>query len=146
MVGSEKYAIEARLDATTARVFRFELRSNYAGFVVRRFQCRSRRARRSRRAALAGTHHVQRAGARGVAAHIKTWGFTDAFRLHTEAGGKFTWWDYRAGAFRRNLGLRIDHIWITDPLVSRNVRTWIDIEPRTWEKPSDHAPVIAEFS
>ena len=78
--------------------------------------------------------------------HIKDWGFTDAFRLHTEAGGNFSWWDYRAGAFRRNMGLRIDHIWVSDPLVKRNVRTWIDMEPRTWEKPSDHAPVIAEFS
>jgi exodeoxyribonuclease-3 len=76
---------------------------------------------------------------------IKDWGFTDAFRLHTEAGGHFTWWDYRAGAFRRNLGLRIDHMWITEPLVSRSVRTWIDLAPRTWKKPSDHAPVIAEF-
>lgn len=78
--------------------------------------------------------------------HIKDWGFTDAFRLHTEEGGKFSWWDYRAGAFRRNLGLRIDHVWISDPLVSRSVRTWIDVEPRKWEKPSDHAPVLAEFS
>jgi exodeoxyribonuclease III len=77
---------------------------------------------------------------------IKDWGFTDAFRLHEEAGGKFTWWDYRAGAFRRNLGLRIDHIWISDPLVPRSVKTWIDIEPRKWERPSDHAPMIAEFS
>ena len=77
--------------------------------------------------------------------NIKDWGFTDAFRLHNEEGGKFTWWDYRAGAFRRNLGLRIDHIWITEPLVSRSVRTWIDIEPRTWEKPSDHAPGITEL-
>lgn len=78
--------------------------------------------------------------------HIKDWGFTDAFRLHIEAGGNFSWWDYRAGAFRRNMGLRIDHIWISDSLVKRNVRTWIDMEPRTWEKPSDHAPVIAEFN
>ncbi len=76
---------------------------------------------------------------------IKDWGFTDAFRLHEEAGGKFTWWDYRAGAFRRNLGLRIDHVWISEPLVARSVKTWIDIEPRRWERPSDHAPVIAEF-
>lgn len=76
---------------------------------------------------------------------IKDFGFTDAFRLHIDEGGKFTWWDYRAGAFRRNLGLRIDHVWITQPLVSRSVRTWIDLEPRTWEKPSDHAPVLAEF-
>ena len=78
--------------------------------------------------------------------HIKDWGFTDAFRLHNEEGGKFTWWDYRAGAFRRNLGLRIDHVWITEPLVSRSVRTWIDLDPRTWEKPSDHAPMIAEIN
>jgi len=77
--------------------------------------------------------------------HIKDWGFTDAYRLHQEAGGHFTWWDYRAGAFRRNLGLRIDHVWISESLVSRSVRTWIDKDPRTWEKPSDHAPVIAEF-
>jgi exodeoxyribonuclease III len=83
---------------------------------------------------------------RAALQHIRDWGFTDAFRLHTEAGGNFSWWDYRAGAFRRNMGLRIDHIWISDPLVKRNVRTWIDMEPRTWEKPSDHAPVIAEFS
>jgi exodeoxyribonuclease-3 len=77
--------------------------------------------------------------------HIRNWGFTDAFRLHTEAGGHYSWWDYRAGMFRRNMGLRIDHIWISEPLVKRNVRTWIDIEPRKWEKPSDHAPVVAEF-
>jgi exodeoxyribonuclease-3 len=83
---------------------------------------------------------------RAALGNIKSWGFTDAFRLHTEAGGHFTWWDYRAGAFRRNFGLRIDHIWISEPLVARNTRTWIDLEPRTWEKPSDHAPVLAEFS
>jgi len=65
--------------------------------------------------------------------------------LHNEEGGKFTWWDYRAGMFRRNMGLRIDHIWVTEPLVSRSVRSWIDVAPRTWEKPSDHAPVLAEF-
>jgi len=82
---------------------------------------------------------------RATLQHIKDWGFTDAFRLHNEEGGKFTWWDYRAGAFRRNLGLRIDHIWVTEPLVSRSTRTWIDLVPRTWEKPSDHAPMIAEF-
>ena len=82
---------------------------------------------------------------RAAIQHVKEWGFTDAFRQHTEAAGNYSWWDYRAGAFRRNLGLRIDHIWITAPLVSRNVKTWIDIEPRKWERPSDHAPVISEF-
>jgi len=77
--------------------------------------------------------------------HVREWGFTDAFRMHTEDGGHFSWWDYRAGMFRRNMGLRIDHIWVSATLAARNTRTWIDIEPRKWEKPSDHAPVVAEF-
>jgi exodeoxyribonuclease-3 len=77
--------------------------------------------------------------------HVKDWGFTDTFRMHTEEGGLYSWWDYRAGAFRRNLGLRIDHIWVTPALAARSTRTWIDKEPRGWERPSDHAPVVAEF-
>jgi len=82
---------------------------------------------------------------RAALQEIKGWGFTDAFRLHTEAAGHYSWWDYRAGAFRRNHGLRIDHVWISEPLVTGNKNTWIDMEPRTWERPSDHAPVVAEF-
>jgi exodeoxyribonuclease-3 len=82
---------------------------------------------------------------RAALEEIRSWGFADAFRLHTEAAGHYSWWDYRAGAFRRNHGLRIDHIWITQPLATRNSHTWIDMEPRTWERPSDHAPVVAEF-
>ncbi len=77
--------------------------------------------------------------------NIKDWGFTDTFRLHTEEGGHYSWWDYRAGGFRRNLGLRIDHIWVSAPLAQRNTKCWIDKETRAWERPSDHAPVIAEF-
>ena len=50
-----------------------------------------------------------------------------------------------SGGFRRNLGLRIDHIWVSAPLAQRNRKTWIDKETRAWERPSDHAPVIAEF-
>ena len=82
---------------------------------------------------------------RAALQHIKEWGFTDTFRLHTEEAGHYSWWDYRAGGFRRNLGLRIDHIWVSPPLAKRSTRTWIDKEPRGWERPSDHAPVIAEF-
>ncbi len=76
---------------------------------------------------------------------IKQWGFTDNFRLHTAEGGHYSWWDYRAGAFRRNLGLRIDHIWTSTTLAARNRATWIDKEPRSWQRPSDHAPVVAGF-
>ena len=82
---------------------------------------------------------------RSALQHVKDWGFTDAFRLHTEAGGNYSWWDYRAGAFRRNLGLRIDHIWVSAPLAARSQTTIIDKEPRKWERPSDHAPVVALF-
>jgi exodeoxyribonuclease III len=82
---------------------------------------------------------------RAALQEIKDWGFTDAYRLRTESGGHYTWWDYRAGAFRRNMGLRIDHIWITGTLEARLKNIWIDLEPRTWERPSDHAPVVAEF-
>jgi exodeoxyribonuclease-3 len=82
---------------------------------------------------------------RAALEHIRQWGFTDAFRLHTEEGGHFSWWDYRQGSFRRNAGLRIDHIWVSPPLAARSVATWIDKEPRTWERPSDHTPVVAEF-
>jgi len=77
--------------------------------------------------------------------NIKEWGFVDAFRLHTEESGHYSWWDYRQGAFRRNAGLRIDHIWVTKPLAEQCAASWIDSEPRTWERPSDHTPVVAEF-
>src|SRR2546429_6757098 len=66
---------------------------------------------------------------------FRSWGFTDAFRLHHEEGGNFSWWDYRAGSFRRNAGLRIDHIWVSEPLAARSKDTWIDREPRGWEAP-----------
>ncbi len=76
---------------------------------------------------------------------IKEWGFIDAFRLHNQESEQFSWWDYRAAAFRRNMGLRIDHIWVTEPLAARCTSVVIDKEPRKWERPSDHTPVIAEF-
>jgi exodeoxyribonuclease-3 len=82
---------------------------------------------------------------RAALEHIREWGLTDTFRQHTEEGGHYSWWDYRQGSFRRNAGLRIDHIWVSKPLAARNTSAWIDTEPRTWERPSDHTPVVAEF-
>lgn len=73
-------------------------------------------------------------------------GLRDSFRLHTEGGGHYSWWDYRASAFRRNQGLRIDHILLSKALAERSATTLIDREPRGWERPSDHTPVIAELS
>ena len=76
---------------------------------------------------------------------VKEWGFVDAFRMHNHQDGQFSWWDYRAGAFRRNLGLRIDHVWVSGLLAKQSKAVVIDKEPRRWERPSDHAPVVAEF-
>jgi exodeoxyribonuclease-3 len=76
---------------------------------------------------------------------LKEWGLVDVFRLHTSEAGHFSWWDYRRGDFGRDAGLRIDHIWVSEPLAERSTRTWIDKEPRGWERPSDHTPVVAEF-
>jgi exodeoxyribonuclease-3 len=82
---------------------------------------------------------------RAALEHIRGWGFEDAFRLHTEEEGHYSWWYYRQGSFRRNAGLRIDHIWVSAPLAAKCVESWIDKEPRGWERPSDHTPVVASF-
>jgi exodeoxyribonuclease-3 len=76
---------------------------------------------------------------------VRDWGLVDTFRLHHEEGGFYSWWDYRAGGFRRNDGLRIDHLWATSPLAQKCAAAWIDKVPRALERPSDHAPVVAEF-
>ena len=73
-------------------------------------------------------------------------GFEDAFRKFTSQEGHFSWWDYRAGGFSRNRGWRIDHHYLTNNLYQQATKCWIDVEPRKLEKPSDHAPVIVEFS
>lgn len=73
------------------------------------------------------------------------WGLSDAFRLQNQEPGRYTWWDYRAGAFRRNLGLRIDYLFVTKSLADRCEDVSIDTTERTKPKPSDHAPVVARF-
>ena len=70
-------------------------------------------------------------------------GLHDSFRLHHADGGHFSWWDYRAAGFRRNLGLRIDLVLLSDALQARCSGAGIDREPRAWERPSDHTPVWA---
>ena len=73
-------------------------------------------------------------------------GLTDAFCLFEEQDCIFSWWDYRMAAFRRNLGLRIDHILLSPELTPACTRCWIDKAPRKLERPSDHTPVIAELA
>jgi exodeoxyribonuclease-3 len=79
---------------------------------------------------------------RAAFARLLDWGFHDALRLHYEEGGLYSWWDYRAAAFRRNLGLRIDHILVTPPLATRCTEVTLERELRRLPKPSDHIPVV----
>lgn len=76
---------------------------------------------------------------------VLTVGLADAFRKFTDEGGHFSWWDYRAASFRRNMGWRIDHHYLSPELYVQAKHCWIDIEPRKLERPSDHAPVIVEY-
>ena len=72
-------------------------------------------------------------------------GLQDGFRLFEQPERSFTWWDYRMNAFRRKMGLRIDHILLSGELAKGCAACTIDVEPRRNERPSDHAPVIAEI-
>ena len=73
-------------------------------------------------------------------------GLVDSFRLFEQPERTFSWWDYRMGAFRRNLGLRIDHVLLSQALRERCRGCRIDQAPRRLERPSDHAPVVVELS
>ena len=73
-------------------------------------------------------------------------GYKDAFRLFEQPEKQFSWWDYRLAAFQRGWGLRIDHVLLSPALAKRCTACSIDVAPRKLERPSDHAPVIAELA
>lgn len=73
-------------------------------------------------------------------------GLHDSFRLFDQADKSFSWWDYRMMGFRRNLGMRIDHILVSDALKSHCAAAHIDKAPRKLERPSDHTPVVLELA
>ncbi len=77
---------------------------------------------------------------------LLSWGLYDVYRLkHPRESGAYTWWDYQFGAFKANRGMRLDHIFISLPLVSSLREAYIDREPRGWKRPSDHTPLWAVF-
>jgi exodeoxyribonuclease-3 len=75
------------------------------------------------------------------------WGLVDAYRANHDEPGRFSWWDYRAGNFHKNLGMRIDHLLVSPPIATRVVWSEIDREARKGKDPvpSDHAPVIIDL-
>lgn len=77
---------------------------------------------------------------------VKDFGFEDIFRKHCTDGGEFTFWNYRAkDPFKNNSGWRVDHIFATKSVANKSVNSWIDKKIRITERPSDHAPIVAEF-
>jgi exodeoxyribonuclease-3 len=83
---------------------------------------------------------------RAAFARLCGWGLIDAYRLHHAEPGRYTWWDYRAGNFHKNFGMRIDHLLVSAPLRGRVVAAEIDREARKGKPvPSDHAPLVIDL-
>ena len=84
---------------------------------------------------------------RAALEHVKAWGLVDLYRKHHPSEKQFTFWDYRLPmSFKRNLGWRLDHIWVTEPMAKASVDCSVDTQPRGLDKPSDHTPVWAVFN
>jgi exodeoxyribonuclease-3 len=96
-------------------------------------------------AACHGGTHVS-APERAAFVRLCAWGLTDAYRLHHREPGRFTWWDYRAGNFHKNFGMRIDHLLVTASVAGRVVAAEIDREARKGKPvPSDHTPLVVDL-
>jgi len=85
-------------------------------------------------------------GERAALGKILDLGLADVFRRFDQPEKTFSWWDYRAAGFRRNAGLRIDLILTSKAMTDACTASYVDKEPRGWDRPSDHAPVVAEFT
>ena len=91
-----------------------------------------------------GTHVSERE--RAAFAKLQSWGLVDIYRLRQPEPGRYTWWDYRAGNFHKNFGMRIDHLLVTKPVAGRTVWVEIDREARKGKPlPSDHAPLVIDL-
>ncbi len=92
-----------------------------------------------------GGTHVSPAE-RQAFSRLREWGLVDAYRLKHPEPGRYTWWDYRAGAFHKNFGMRIDHLLVTRAVADRTVGAEIDREARKGKPiPSDHAPLVIDI-
>ena len=91
-------------------------------------------------------HILTSTAERGALRGLLELGLHDAFRLHHDDAGIFSWWDYRQAAFRRDLGLRIDLTLVSDALKADAIQAGIDRTPRTWERASDHTPAWVQLA
>ncbi|QQP94640.1 exodeoxyribonuclease III [Lysobacter enzymogenes] len=145
-VGTDKYAYKLRwLDAAHAWI-QDELSRHPDLIVLGDFNI-APEARDTHDPAVWNDSHILTSTAeRDALQRLLALGLHDAFRLFPQEENQFSWWDYRQAGFRRNLGLRIDLTLISDSLRARCVAAGIDREPRTWDRPSDHAPAWVELA
>ncbi|MDZ8055265.1 MAG: exodeoxyribonuclease III [Aulosira sp. ZfuVER01] len=143
-VGSEKYEYKLRWLTVLREYLQLLLKSQSAICVCGDFNI-ALDAKDIHDQVKADNHIMASEPERQALRDILTLGFADAFRKFTSEGGHFSWWDYRTAAFRRNLGWRIDHHYLTPVLYERAKSCIIDVAPRKLTQPSDHTPVIVEF-
>ncbi|MGH8133981.1 MAG: exodeoxyribonuclease III [Steroidobacteraceae bacterium] len=143
-VNSEKYRYKLRWLAALASWLRSELHEHRGLMVLGDFNIAPEDRDVHDPAAWAGAVHVSEPERQALRA-VLALGLVDVFRRFEHAPGTFSWWDYRMGAFRRNHGLRIDLLLADTALAADCTACVVDREPRRAERPSDHAPVIADF-
>ncbi|WP_394539235.1 exodeoxyribonuclease III [Lysobacter enzymogenes] len=145
-VGTDKYAYKLRwLEAVQAWV-QDELARHPDLIVLGDFNI-APEARDTHDPAVWNDSHILTSTAeRDALQRLLSLGLHDAFRLFPQEEELFSWWDYRQAGFRRNLGLRIDLTLVSESLRARCVAAGIDREPRTWDRPSDHAPAWVELA
>ena len=143
-VGSEKYAYKLEWLASLKRFLESEMQQHESVVVLGDFNIAP---------ADADVHDPKKWGdailcsplERAALTSLLDLGLADVFRKFEHPEKTFSWWDYRAAGFRRNAGLRIDLILTSASMTRRCTASYVDKEPRAWERPSDHAPVVAEF-
>ncbi|GMU69024.1 MAG: exodeoxyribonuclease III [Steroidobacteraceae bacterium] len=143
-VGSEKYAYKLRWLAALRDWLREELARHPRLIALGDFNIAPEDRDVHDPAAWAGSVHVSEPE-RAALGELLALGLADSFRLFEQPPGSFSWWDYRQGAFRRNNGLRIDLLLVSEALAKACTQSVIDREPRRAERPSDHAPAVASF-
>ncbi len=143
-VGSDKYAYKLDWLARLAALVKASLATHPRFALVGDFNIAPEDRDVHDPAKWEGSVHVS-APEREALATLLEAGLVDTFRLFDQPPDSFSWWDYRMGAFRRNHGLRIDLVLASRELAARCIGCHVDRGPRAWERPSDHAPVVASF-
>jgi exodeoxyribonuclease-3 len=144
-IGSDKYDYKLRWLASLAQWLRAEAAAHPNLVVLGDFNIAPEDRDVHDPAAWEGSVHVSAPERAALAELTGSLGLVDVFRSFEQPEKSYSWWDYRAGAFRRNNGLRIDLILAHPALAARCLECTIDREPRRAKRPSDHAPVIARF-